>query len=297
MERLKFPHLDALAQGQSILEAQYVTVTEKIDGFNARFGLSLDGEPWVGTRNREIGWDEPMQGFTAYAKERVDRLTPGVTIFGEWAGKGVQKRLDYGPPDFYFFDGHHGANREMPDGGSWFDPDDMDEHASRLEMRRPRLFHAGPPPGVAQLDEWRRLPGIEGIVIRAYPMMVDKYGHAQIVKFKSPEFSETSREKLHMLPADLDAARAFVHEYVTAERLTHVLNQVAEMHALDGLDPLDVRCTGDVLRAMYNDIVREGSTDFEELAEKDQKLVGRVCSLAAKVLLDAARLERVEVAS
>ena len=84
---------------------------------------------------------------------------------------------------------------------------------------------------------------------------------------------------------------------MTAERLTHVLNQVAEMHALDGLDPLDVRCTGDVLRAMYNDIVREGSTDFEELAEKDQKLVGRVCSLAAKVLLDAARLERVEVAS
>lgn len=308
MDRMKFPHLENLSGtgiAEVILRADFVTVTEKIDGFNARFGRGLDGECWVGTRNLEFDPDkESMQGFGQFGILMAAQLPPGVTIFGEWAGKGIQKRIDYGEPGFWFFDGHHGMTREMANGGNWFDPDDMAEYASEMRLRRPRQFYAGRPPTIEQLEGWRDTPGVEGVVIRAYPMAVDVYGHPLIAKFKSAVFSERASERArpHRAPVDLTNVQAFVEEYVTSERLGHVLAQVGEsLRASESewmdLSPLDARLTGDVLRAMYQDIVREGASGFEALSDADQKLVGKVSANETKVLLDAARNEAVKRAA
>jgi hypothetical protein len=281
---LKFPHLENLAKCGGILDAPVVSVTEKIDGFNARFGRDESGRFWVGTRNREIDPAvDKQQGFSDFALSCAAGVPSGTVIFGEWAGRGIQKRLDYGEPSFWFFDGA----RVVGEAVSWFTLADMDEVAERLSLRRPRCFHVGPPPTVEQLIAWRSTPGIEGVVIRAYPMAHDPHhdGGALIAKFKSPAFSETVGERTQRPPQDLTSVAAFVGEYVTSERLSHVMAQVSE----SGLDALDVRSTGEVLRAMYADIVREGADDFAALSEDDQKAVGRVCAGATKPLLCAVR--------
>lgn len=291
MDHPKYPHVENLYQGEAILEAPWVTVTEKIDGFNVRIGRDADGATWLGTRNRDLDQEsDRAQGFTVFALKTLKifgMLPVGVTLFGEWAGKGIQKRLDYGEPGFWLLDG-----LDLERG--WFSQERLEWHREVYQFHRPRIFHVGPPPTLAQLEGWRDTEGIEGIVIRAYPMALDKYGHPLIAKLKSAQFAERASERrTTRIPADLSTVKAFVEEYATAERLDHVLRQVAESltdEPVDSVDPLDVRLTGDVLRAMYADIVREGRADFDALSEADQKMVGKVQAPVTKALLEAARL-------
>lgn len=280
MERPKFPHLEHLSHARMVLDAPTVTVTEKIDGFNARCGRDADGTFWVGTRNQIIDpASDAQQGWGPFALTLADALDPGLTLFGEWAGKGVQKRIDYGDKAFYLFDGFRD--------GEWIDRTELVSWAVALGLRMPRLFYEGPPPPVADLESWRDTPGIEGVVVRAYPMAVDRYGHSMIAKFKSAAFAETSSQKASRSPADMDLAAGFVAEYVTDERLRHVVSFVAE----DGTDALHPTQTGAVLRAMYQDITREGAADFAALPEDQQKFVGKLSAKATIPLLAELRGE------
>lgn len=286
MDRMKFPHLENLDRIPWFLtDAEYVTVSEKIDGFNARFGRDIHGDFWVGSRNREVDPEtEPLQGFSAFALSRAADVPLGVTIFGEWAGKGIQKRIDYGEPSFHFFDGHFGQAREHP--YNWFDPDDMADYAELLDLTRARVIYEGVVPPLGDLDKFRKADGIEGIVIRSHPIITDRFGHPTIAKFKNPAFEERASKRVERPIVDLSNVIAFVEEYATAERLSHVLAQVGET----GVDALAPQATGDVLRAMYHDVVREGGADYEALSEADQKALGSVLNRTTKALLDDARL-------
>src|ERR1035437_915823 len=131
-------------------------ITEKIHGFNARFGVDLDGTPWVGTRNNVLfegdatKWPrEAQQGFVGYAADHVMELLVGMTLFGEWAGKGIQKGIDYGEKDFYAF------GMMMFDALVYWDAL-VDECHIRGIKTVPIIYFGSGLPSVEQLTEWRR---------------------------------------------------------------------------------------------------------------------------------------------
>lgn len=304
----KWPHLENLDRVLKDIpdylsreDTTYV-VTEKVHGFNARFGVSPDGVPWAGSRNQTVAEGDPdgwsrgdLQGFVGYAADKVRTLTPGATIFGEWAGKGVQKGIDYGPKDFYVF-GWASSHGLGPFEGTyaW-----AERNGARvvplLSVNVTDLDHLN---AERQAKSLIAEQGREGIVIYPWPPILDAYGHVVIAKYKAPAFEErtrfrnpnTGQSKFTLTPG----AEAFCVEYVTEMRMEHVLALVAEE---SGSDPLDPANTGLVLKTMYADCVREGKDDFEALTEDEQKFLGKVMNPHTKRLLDAARQRSMEEAA
>lgn len=95
----------------------------------------------------------------------------------------------------------------------------------------------------------------EGVVIRPVPTQLNHHGYPIIYKHKRAEFRETKtpREVDPEKVKVLETARAVADEYVTEERLRHVL---AHEQARLGREP-EVTDTGDVIREMIDDIKRE----------------------------------------
>lgn len=97
----------------------------------------------------------------------------------------------------------------------------------------------------------------EGIVIRPLREMFYKDGSRVIYKHKRPEFRETKtvREVNPDKAIILSGATAIAEEWVTPMRLQHVLQKVPFNHR-----PED---TGVVIKAMIEDVQREGAGEFE----------------------------------
>ena len=309
-----WPHLENLERIQ-VESPEWLTtptdwvVTEKLHGFCGRFGVDADGVPWVGSRNNvvEAGalnfpeenpeWPrDELQGFVGYAAEHVVFLKDGETLFGEWAGKGIQKGIDYGKPDFYAF----GLMRD----GALVAWDDLARCCEVGDIKTvPVLYRGSDIPPIACLADWRVAKSLiaetsrEGICIAKDPPVREAYGHYLIGKFKSPEFAERARERNRTSPnelPDMTNLQNFVDDYATDERFVHVIDLVAEelRGQFDNAhkDPMDVVNTGRVLQEMYQDVVREAGQEYEELADSDKKMLGKVLNTTTKRMLDAARL-------
>ena len=86
-----------------IPSAQY-TGTVKIHGTNARITVREDGTRTYGSRNQS-GLTGGHYGFVEWAREqKIFALGPKIpyTIYGKWAGKGIQAGIEY-PKTFFPF--------------------------------------------------------------------------------------------------------------------------------------------------------------------------------------------------
>lgn len=289
--RPTYPHLDSLervlVQIPDFLDRE-VTVTEKIHGFNARVGRDPEGRLWVGTRKQAYDLDDApsLQGFTDHARA-FHEIPTGVTVYGEWAGRGVQKGVDYGEEKRFFV-----FAERMLDGPVLSSTTTLDQHWLLGAVTVPIIVQGRTTLEV--LDELRRMPTIagvdsprEGVVVAPVEPVLDVYGHQVIAKFKAPQFAERASVRDDRPPMDTTAVDAIAAEYVVAERMRHVLDQVRES---TGRDPLDPALTGDVLKAMFGDVV-EDSSEVEALSDDDRKKLGKAVNKIAKPLLDEARLE------
>jgi hypothetical protein len=93
----------------------------------------------------------------------------------------------------------------------------------------------------------------EGIVLRPLQELTRNNGHRLIVKHKRAEFSETKKGR-EIDPAKIEvlhAADAIAREWVTDMRLAHVIDKVI------GSDPLDMKRTPEIIKAMIADVVKE----------------------------------------
>lgn len=309
--RMKYPHLENLDRvlvARPDFLARAVTVTEKIHGFNARVGRDVDGKLWYGGRNQ--AWDaddatgDPLQGFRDYAVEFFASLPAGVTLYGEWAGKGVQKGIDYGDKRFYLFGERLGDGPVLSSGAV------LDQHWNLGVTVVPTIYE-GSDTRLDVLDGIRRnesivAPGqpIEGVVIAPVDPVFDAWGHQLIAKYKSPAFEERTQGKIRQEKADLTsdpvwvAAHDFAADYVNANRLQHVLDLVGEelraavagqLHEAWQTDPLDVKNTGSVLKAVNLDVLREEAVAYDALPPDARKLVGSALNRKAREVLEAAR--------
>jgi len=129
-------------------------------------------------------------------------------------------------------------------------------------------------------------PGLmrEGIVLRPLQEMVRNNGARVIAKHKRPEFCETA-SKREVDPSKrqlLEDAEAIASEWVTKERMNHVVDRVVS----DGLLPegedvvcLDIKATGVVIKAMIEDVVREAGEEIMDSKEARKAIGARAAKL------------------
>lgn len=103
----------------------------------------------------------------------------------------------------------------------------------------------------------------EGVVLRPPFEVTLNNGKRLIAKHKSEAFSERASKK-DVDPTkivELETAQAVADEFVTAERLNHVVSQL-----IAGRDCKDVSIadTGAIIRLMIEDVLREGAGEAED---------------------------------
>lgn len=98
----------------------------------------------------------------------------------------------------------------------------------------------------------------EGIVLRPLIEVIKNNGSRIIVKHKRDEFKET-KTKREVNPEQLkilEDAKAIAGEWVTPMRLNHVLDKLG--------NPNEIEKTGEVIKAMIEDVKREAKGEIKE---------------------------------
>jgi len=122
----------------------------------------------------------------------------------------------------------------------------------------------------------------EGVVLRPLQEFTTSNGSRVIVKHKGEAFSETKTPRPVVdagKAAVLEAAQAIADEYVTDERLRHVLDKIEVGGVTVGME-----ATAKVIAAMTEDVLREGSGEFVDSRDA-RAAIGRRTSEMFKALL------------
>ncbi len=118
----------------------------------------------------------------------------------------------------------------------------------------------------------------EGIVLRPMTELRKNNGERIIAKHKRPEFRETTtpREINPDKVLQMQEANVAAEEWVTEMRLTHILDKFPEPK---------IENTGDVIRAMMEDIYREGAKEVKDNKPTRAAIGHRVAKIFKEKLL------------
>lgn len=116
----------------------------------------------------------------------------------------------------------------------------------------------------------------EGVVLRPLVEMIRGDGARVIAKHKRDDFRETaSPRKVGEPLVVLDAAQAIAEEWVTTQRLEHVCQALAR----NGTRPSTLRDTGQIVAAMVEDVLREGSAEIVDSPSARKAIGARAARL------------------
>lgn len=287
-------HIDNLykPEAQRILEFKRVYALEKVHGTSAHIA-------WKNGQLRFYSGGCPHDHFvgifdspaiTATFTEKCGQSEDGVVIYGEaYGGKVMGMSHTYGSSlRFIAFD--------VKIGDSWLAVPQAEGFVKDLGIAF--VPYAYVSTDLAALDYERDRPSTvgemlgnhdkirEGIVLRPPFEVTLNNGARLIAKHKRAEFMETSSKRPDLLdPAKIEAlaaAERIVEEWVTENRLDHVIDHVrARLQMEPGIE-----LTGDIVRDMVEDVRREGGEEI--VWSKDLgKAIG-----AKTVKMFKARLER-----
>ena len=283
-------HIDNLykpAAQRKIMNFKRVYCMEKIHGTSAHISYKIleDGTEKMSffsggmkhTLFTEIfDHDALLERFRAFGVDEI-------VIFGEAYG-GSQQRMSgtYGKePKFIAFD--------VKIGRSWLDVPKAFKVVQDMGLEF--VWFTESSTDIDELDKWRTQHSIqairngcgegktsEGIVIRPLHEVMYSNGARAIAKHKNDDFQERknqpdaakilkNQEKLVVLAK----AQEIADEWVTEMRLTHVLDKIE--------GELDMTRTGEVIRAMQEDVTREA--EGEIVVTKDA--LGRIAAATAKM--------------
>lgn len=239
-----------------------VFALEKVDGTSAH--VSFDGDKvhfssgGASHANFLALFDEAglKALFTGVLADSGAEPGAHVTVFGEAFGGKLQGMSDsYGKGlRFVAFD--------VRIGGTWLDVPSAEAVAKALGLDF--VPYDRGPMTIEWLDSQRDRdslvavkPGCirEGVVIRPVYETTNNAGHRTIAKYKRKEFTETKTFR-EVDPSDvqvLSDAKAVADEWVTANRLGHVLQKVPFGSMAD---------TGGVVRAMVEDVRKESAGEI-----------------------------------
>jgi hypothetical protein len=287
-----YMHINNLYKEQDILIFKECYVLEKIHGTSAQLFIvvSDNGVPSLmfngggvahQTFIRLFDSDDIIERF----KKEVNR-GESITVYGEAYG-GSQQGMSHTYGDklrFVAFD--------VKVGDTWLSVPQAEDVVNKLGLEF--VWYVRSDTDVEKLNALRdryseqaKRNGItepkfmEGVVIRPLIELTKNNGSRIIVKHKREEFKETktAREVSPEQLAILTEANQVADEWVTAMRLEHVLDKLT-------LPALDMKFTGQVIKAMIEDVKRE--SDGEVVWSKEvEKAVGAAASKIYKIKVSA----------
>ena len=286
---MAYMHIENLYKDQRILNHKECYTMEKIHGTSAHitwFRKSQEIYFFPGGGNPNTF--EALFNVNNLEKTFLEKdLIGDTTIYGEFYGGKIQRMSHiYGPEQrFVAF--------EVKIGGTWLTVPEADEFCSDFSIEFVDWLKT--PTNLKILDALRDLPSIqaarngmgsdkprEGVVLR--PLQEEEYrGKRVIAKHKSDLFRETKSPRPVVNPeklALLENARAIADEWVTQNRLEHVLDRGK------AIDPDFVKLENirKVIEIMTEDVLREGAGELVDSPET-RKEIGRVTALMFKKLL------------
>ena len=282
---------------ESVLHTDIFVAREKIHGTNfsviitkdsivpaKRTGPILETEKFFGYEDLMAKYDSKFKSIQSQLSD--NDLYSSIQIFGEYAGGGIQKEVDYGEKDFYVFD----VLTTSKDGTvSEYWPDRSVEAFTIFNsLKIAPLIKRG------TLEELLKLPVEYNSVVKAYdhlfsdggPLMANSYEFEQSVptdnvseglvikpcvpknldsgsriaiKYKTDAFKEKGKGKAPKIPVPMsekDKGILFEYsKYVTKARISNVISHIGEVTAKDFGKVL-----GLTMRDIFVESEREGLT-------------------------------------
>lgn len=225
-------------------------------------------------------------------KEKDDGWN-SIQIFGEYAGGGIQKEVDYGEKSFYVFDIYLDAPGAGFSHGWW--PDSSvemfcDHHGLKIAplvgrgtleqmLKLPVEFDTIVPSLTwDNMYSMHLIPAAgdnigEGLVIKPNEPMFLPNGSRIAIKYKTDKFKEKGKAKAPKIPTplppeDLELLSKF-SEYVTAARVSNVVSHIGEITSKDF-----GKVMGLTMRDIFVEAEREGLTIND--AQQPSKLKGQL---------------------
>jgi len=273
-----YAHIDNLYREQTILLFRECWAMEKIHGTSTSVRWS-DGRVWLSSGGESANRFKALFDEAALVEAFTKTGHDSVTVYGEAYGGSQQKQAwRYGPTlKFIGFD--------VQIGDLWLPVPEADEFVTKLGLDF--VHYEKTSTDLVALDALRDAPSVqakrngvegdrprEGLVLRPLVGMRFETGERIVCKHKRDDERETATPRKVVDPAQLEVltkASAIAVEWVTDTRLEHVL---------DKLPPgIGVEKTGDVIKAMTEDIVREGAGEFVDSKEARQAIGQRAREL------------------
>lgn len=271
-----YMHIGNLYREQDILMFKECYALEKIHGTSAHIHYHWDSKAiiyfsgGVNYNNFKSLFNEEvlLAGFSTVQDGR------NITVYGEAYGGSCQKMsATYGPNlKFVVFD--------IKIGDCWLCVPQAEAFTKTLGLEF--VHYTKVYTAIEALDSCRDADSVqairngmgegkkmEGVVLRPLIEVTDNRGNRIMAKHKRDEFRETASpravEDLAKLKV-LQEADLIVQEWVTLERLKHVLDKLPQ--------GISVESTGTVIMAMVEDVYREGKGEIVE-SEVVKKQIGK----------------------
>ncbi len=258
---MSYADINNLYKAQDILLFRECYAMEKIHGTSAH--LFWRGGP-VGFQAGGVAHDSFVALFdnVALTAGFTQLGHPSITVYGEaYGGKCQKMSKTYGPKlRFIVF--------EVQVGETWLNVPNAADVAAKLGLDF--VHYRKVATDLPVLDAERDAPSVqaarngmgenlprEGIVLRPLIELRKSNGERVIAKHKSEAFAERQHPPKVVDPAKwqiLEDAQHIADEWVTPMRLIHVLDAIPGPH--------DIRQTGDVVRAMIADVLKESEGEI-----------------------------------
>jgi len=289
-------HINNLYKDQKILNFKRCYVLEKVHGTSAHIEWNAGDKTADPAITFYSGGEKHEKFCKLFDKEALTKvfLEMGhdkVTVHGEAYGGSQQKMgHTYGPDlKFIVFD--------VKIGDVWLNVPNMDQVATRLGLEvvpwkevavELDVLNAerDAPSEVAVRRGMGNDKQREGIVIRPLEEMTVNNDHRVICKHKIDKFGEraTSQDVKNVDPNKLvvlSEAKAIALEWVTEERLKHVIDHLT----VNGMEP-GIEKMGALIKEMVSDVYREGAGEVVESREATSAIGQRTAQLFKQYLHD-----------
>jgi hypothetical protein len=274
-----YMHIGNLYKEQDILMFKECYALEKIHGTSAHIRLR---RPDFVEEGLEAAGMKPVSFFSGgESHDKFVNLFDEATLLSKFMVTGAPEAIVYGEAyggKQQGMSGTYGKELkfivfDVKIGDSWLSVPDMDQFAKELGLEV--VHYEKISTELAQIDAQRDADSVqairngvgagkirEGVVLRPLIELKKNNGERIITKHKRDEFGERATVQKVIDPtklAVLSGARAIADEWVTDQRLSHVLDKMPK--------GIGMEQTPDVIKAMIEDVFREANGEVVESKE------------------------------